>query len=554
MSLRKFILRSLKLRNKFSYLPALSHHYNYEDYKGYNEKYRNFNWNIGAAILASVLVSSTSTDVSSDKLKKNKQGKTEEYKTIEAGEKKPNLPTYRAEEISKHNTKNSFWVTYRHGVYDVTSFLPSHPGGEQIYNAAGLSIEPFWNVYGMHKTKEVYELLESYRIGNLHDDDLVDHSDEELWATEPYRDPRLIVKTAKPFNAEIPPEYQIAHFDTPNELFYVRQHMPVPELDAGAHRVRVVLEDTGHSREFSLQQLRSLPAASVRAALMCAGNRRSEMHKQVKPVKGIDWAGGAISNAVWSGVYLRDVLLTCGVDPDDTEGKHVILTGADIDATGQNFSTSIPLRLALDASARVLLATHMNGEPLPPDHGRPLRVIVPGAPAVRSVKWLECITISSEESSSHWHKKDYRAFNPSTTWESADFERAPPVYSLPVTSAICAPRHGDTVTVRHGHIEAAGYAYSGGGARVVRVDVSADGGRSWTEARLQQDAAPHREHYAWTLWTVRLPVPAHAAQAELWVKATDGNLNTQPETFEHIWNIRGILSNAYHRVTVRLQH
>lgn len=62
--------------------------------------------------------------------------------------------------------RNSFWVTYRHGVYDVTSFLPSHPGGEQIYNAAGLSIEPFWNVYGMHKTQEVFELLESYRIGN----------------------------------------------------------------------------------------------------------------------------------------------------------------------------------------------------------------------------------------------------------------------------------------------------------------------------------------------------------------------------------------------------
>ncbi|XP_013177287.1 PREDICTED: probable sulfite oxidase, mitochondrial isoform X2 [Papilio xuthus] len=551
MSLRKLIIRSLQLRDKFCYLPAVSHHYNYEKYKGFDDKYKNFNWNIGAAIFASVLVGSTSSDVSRDKLKKNKQEKTDENKIIEAGEKKPNLPTYSAEEISKHNTKNSFWVTYRHGVYDVTSFLPSHPGGEQIYNAAGLSIEPFWNVYGMHKTREVYDLLESYRIGNLHDDDLVDHSDDELWATEPYRDPRLIVKTAKPFNAEIPPEYQIAHFDTPNELFYVRQHMPVPELEAGSHRVRVVVEETGATRELSLHQLQRLPAATLRAALMCAGNRRSEMH-HVKPVKGISWAGGAISNAVWSGVYLRDVLLSCGVDPDDTEGKHVILTGADIDATGQKFSTSIPLATALDAGARVLLATHMNGEPLPPDHGRPLRAIVPGAPAVRSVKWLECITVSSEESSSHWHKKDYRAFNPSTTWESAEFERAPPVYSLPVTSAICAPRHGDAVPVRDGHIEASGYAYSGGGARVVRVDVSADGGRSWTEARLQQDAAPHREHYAWTLWTVHLPVPDHAAQAELWVKATDGNFNTQPERFDHIWNIRGILSNAYHRVTVRL--
>ncbi|XP_013133275.1 PREDICTED: probable sulfite oxidase, mitochondrial isoform X2 [Papilio polytes] len=552
MSLRKLTLRSLRLSNKLSYLPALSNHYNYKKYKGFDEKYSNFNRNVGAAIFASVIVGSTS-DVSKEKLNTNKQEQTEPSKIIEAGEKKPNLPTYRAEEISKHNTKNSFWVTYRHGVYDVTSFLPSHPGGEQIYNAAGLSIEPFWNVYGMHKTQEVFELLESYRIGNLHDDDIVDHSDDELWAMEPYRDPRLIVKTAKPFNAEIPPEYQIAHFDTPNELFYVRQHMPVPELEAATHRVRVAVQATGAVRELSLAQLRRLPAASLRAALMCAGNRRSEMDK-VKPVKGISWAGGAISNAVWSGVYLRDVLLSCGVDPEDTEGKHVILTGADIDATGQNFSTSIPLHVALDARARVLLATHMNGAPLPHDHGRPLRVIVPGAPAVRSVKWLECITVSSEESDSHWHKKDYRAFNPSTTWESADFERAPPVYSLPVTSAICRPRHGDTVPVRDGHVHLEGYAYSGGGARVVRVDVSADGGRSWAEARLQQDAAPHGHHYAWTLWSARLPVAAHATQTELWVKATDGNFNTQPENFEHIWNIRGILANAYHRITVRLAH
>ncbi|XP_013177289.1 PREDICTED: probable sulfite oxidase, mitochondrial isoform X4 [Papilio xuthus] len=509
MSLRKLIIRSLQLRDKFCYLPAVSHHYNYEKYKGFDDKYKNFNWNIGAAIFASVLVGSTSSDVSRDKLKKNKQEKTDENKIIEAGEKKPNLPTYSAEEISKHNTKNSFWVTYRHGVYDVTSFLPSHPGGEQIYNAAGLSIEPFWNVYGMHKTREVYDLLESYRIGNLHDDDLVDHSDDELWATEPYRDPRLIVKTAKPFNAEIPPEYQIAHFDT-------------PKAGGGQpSRARGGGGDGGHAR--------AQPAPAAAPARRHPARRAHVRRQQAQ----------------------RDAPRETG-KRNQLGGRSYKLTGADIDATGQKFSTSIPLATALDAGARVLLATHMNGEPLPPDHGRPLRAIVPGAPAVRSVKWLECITVSSEESSSHWHKKDYRAFNPSTTWESAEFERAPPVYSLPVTSAICAPRHGDAVPVRDGHIEASGYAYSGGGARVVRVDVSADGGRSWTEARLQQDAAPHREHYAWTLWTVHLPVPDHAAQAELWVKATDGNFNTQPERFDHIWNIRGILSNAYHRVTVRL--
>ncbi|RVE47836.1 hypothetical protein evm_007467 [Chilo suppressalis] len=506
-----------------------------------------------AALLGSVVVGSAL----SERLDLRQKAKpATEKEVIEAGVKRPDLPTYRAEEVSKHDTKLSFWVTYKQGVYDVTDFLPSHPGGEQILNAAGLSIEPFWNVYGMHKTEEIYKLLESYRIGNLHEDDLVDHSDEELWAREPRRDPRLSVKTARPFNAETPPKYQILHFDTPNELFYVRQHMPVPELDPETHRLSVVIKE-GDGRErrtvLSMQQLQQLPRHTVRAALMCAGNRRTEMHQQVKPVKGISWTTGAISNAVWEGVYLRDLLILCGVDLDNTEGKHVILTGADIDATGVNFSTSIPLSLALEPSARILLATTMNGAPLPPDHGRPLRALVPGAAAVRSVKWLESITISDEESSSHWHRKDYRSFNASVTWETADFSKAPPVYSVPVTSAICSPQHGDTVVVKDGYITVQGYAYSGGGAKVTRVDVSGDQGNTWLEARITAaDAAPPPRHYAWTLWELQLPASIQASM-EIWVKATDSNCNTQPEKFNDIWNIRGILGNAYHKINIKLK-
>ncbi|XP_047520020.1 sulfite oxidase isoform X1 [Pieris napi] len=473
---------------------------------------------------------------------------------IEAGAKRPDLPTYRAEEVSKHDSKSSFWVIYKNGVYDVTSFLPSHPGGEQILNAGGFSIEPFWNVYGMHKTAEIYTLLESYRIGNLHDEDVMDHSDHELWVKEPYRDKRLIVKTAKPFNAEIPPKEQVEHFDTPNELFYVRQHMPVPELDEKTHSFKIYVKGVNKQFEFSLSELDRFPRVSIRAALMCAGNRRSEMNKQVKPVKGLNWAGGAISNAVWTGVRLRDVLIHCGVDLEDTEGKHVIFTGADMDATGMNFSTSIPLHQAVDPRADILIATHMNGVPLPPDHGYPLRAIVPGAPAVRSVKWLESITISRDESPSHWHQKDYRGFNPSKTWETADFSTAPPVYSLPVTSALCDPVDGDTVNVKGGCVTLKGYAYSGGGAKILRVDVSMDQGQSWIEAELKSDPAPPRQHYSWTLWRLNVPVKRGDTKMEVWVKATDSNFNTQPEKFDDIWNIRGILGNAYHKVKFNVKH
>ncbi|KAL0901071.1 hypothetical protein ABMA27_006393 [Loxostege sticticalis] len=554
MSLRTILqLRYVARHRVVSFTPIAIRNFS-EDKSGDQHQRWTRNWKItGTMLLGSVLVGSAITDQTKQKLKLSKQERAEPF---EAGAKRPDLPTFRAEEVSKHDTKKSFWVTYKHGVYDVTKFLPSHPGGEQILNAAGLSIEPFWNVYGMHKTQEVFRLLEAYRIGNLHDDDVVDHSDEELWVKEPYRDKRLIVHTAKPFNAEIPPQYQAAHFDTPNELFYVRQHMPVPDIEAASHRVRVTVRSSGSERErsFSLAELDKFPRLAVRAALMCAGNRRSEMH-EVKPVKGINWAGGAISNAVWEGVSLRDVLIHCGVDIEHTEGQHVIFTGADIDATGVNFSTSIPLHMAADPSSRIVLATHMNGRALPPDHGYPLRVVVPGAPAVRSVKWLESITVSTEESPSHWHQKDYRAFNPSKTWETADFATAPPVYSLPVTSAFCDPQDGDTVRAKNGHILLKGYAYSGGGAKILRVDVSADQGKTWIEATpAAVDPAPHKQHYSWTLWAATVPAPKGQKEVELWVKATDSNFNTQPERFDDIWNIRGILSNAYHRIKVKVQH
>lgn len=559
MTLKNILLRSINQKNKFISLAATATKVSNQEQHGHGGQKNNYSCDrrtVATALFSSVIVGTVLAEKSNKDGSKEKNTAGNEDKTIEAGEKRPDLPTFRAEEVSKHDTEKSFWVTYKNGVYDVTSFLPSHPGGDQIMNAGGLSIEPFWNVYGMHKTQEVYALLECYRIGNLHEDDIVDHTDEELWVKEPSRDKRLIVKTAKPFNAEIPPKLQVAYFDTPNELFYVRQHMPVPELDSSRHRVKVTIKNGSvRSKEFSLQQLQMFPKATIRAALMCAGNRRSEMNEQVKPVKGISWQGGAISNAVWEGVFLRDVLVYCGVDTQNTVGKHVIFTGSDIDATGENFSTSIPLQQALNPNSRIVLATSMNGRPLPPDHGHPLRVVVPGAPAVRSVKWLESITVSHDESSSHWHQKDYRSFNASKTWETADFASAPPIYSLPVTSAICDPAHGDTVPVRNGSVEIRGYAYSGGGAKILRVDISPDCGKTWVQAEeMQSDDAPPQQHYGWTLWTARIPVQKGQKELELWAKATDSNFNTQPERFEDIWNIRGVLSNAYHKIKIQIKH
>ncbi|CAB3256168.1 unnamed protein product [Arctia plantaginis] len=561
MLLKNIFINTFHQRKKFVNAVATVVRLNYDKWNRNKQKwqYRN-NKTIAALFTSGIILKTIKDDLEKDipkNVSNKKDGNGGDNGDGEAGQKRPDLPVYRADEVSKHDTTDSFWVIYKHGVYDITKFLPSHPGGKQILNAGGLSIEPFWNLYGMHKTKPIYQLLESYRIGNLHDDDVVDMSGNELWVSEPVRDKRLIVKSKQPFNAEIPAKLIVESLDTPNELFFVRQHMPVPELEAKDHKLEIIVKNGNtHTKVFDLEQLgKMFPQSEVRAALMCAGNRRTEMSKQVKPVKGLEWQQGAVSCARWSGALLRDVLLHCGIDTRDTHGLHVIFTGSDMDATGTYFSTSIPLEQALNPNSSVILATHMNGEILPKDHGYPLRVIVPGAPAVRSVKWLQSITISKEESSSHWHQKDYRSFNASKTWETADFASAPPVYSLPVTSAICDPVDGDTCAVKGGCIEVKGYAYSGGGARVVRVDVSADGGATWLQAQeLAADPAPPGRHYAWMLWTASVPVPEGLKQVELRAKATDNNFNTQPEKFEDIWNIRGILGNAYHKINVKLIH
>lgn len=99
-----------------------------------------------------------------------------------------------------------------------------------------------------------------------------------------------------------------------------------------------------------------------------------------------------------------------------------------------------------------------------------------------------------------------------------------------------------------------GYAYSGGGRKIVRVDISSDGGKTWRAVdKLESDAAEHPKAWGWTLWTAYVDAPKNATKLDLVVKAVDSNYNTQPETFENIWNLRGVLSNAYHRITINLK-
>jgi len=187
----------------------------------------------------------------------------------------------------------------------------------------------------------------------------------------------------------------------------------------------------------------------------------------------------------------------------------------------------------------------------------------------RSVKWLSKIVLSSEESQSFWQQKDYKSFSPSVDWDTVDFASAPAILELPVQSAICHPRDGTLIEPGAKTITATGYAYSGGGRGIIRVDVSADGGKHWHTAKflppseeeleqIKQLEQPHHpqpdfnRHWAWTLWTIDVPLPAeHSGEIELICKAIDESYNVQPDTVEPIWNLRGVLNTSWHRIHLK---
>ncbi|CAI0643702.1 unnamed protein product [Colletotrichum noveboracense] len=482
----------------------------------------------------------------------------------------PSLPRFRLNEVRKHDAKSgSPWVTQGDKVYDITEWVGAHPGGEVILRAAGGSIDPYWDIFTIHKSPHVYEILNQYLIGFIDNADLIDgkpaaQSIEDPFQHDPSRDPRLITLTPKPRNAETPLEGLADSYLTPNELFYVRNHMWVPEVDdTSDYTLKIELLD-GTIKEYTLDDLKTkFKPSTIVAVLQCSGNRRSDMTRNAKKTNGLQWNVGAISCAEWQGVKLSDVLADAGVPiletmAGDTEAKHVQFMALEA------YGASIPIESALDPRGDVLLAYSMNGKPLPRDHGYPLRALVPGHVAARSVKWLSHITVSDEESHSQWQRKDYKCFGPNET--KPDWDSAAPIQEMPITSAITTVRLGDwksgtndaETTGREASLK--GYAYSGGGRRIVRVDVSLDNGKTWDQAELldEPETAPKAGHksWAWKRWRYDGVVPLGELGENgkkcttMLVKATDESYNCQPESYAAIYNQRGNLANAWHRLRV----
>ncbi len=354
------------------------------------------------------------------------------------------------------------------------------------------------------------------------------------------KSPDLIVRQPDPFNGGPPSERLAGSFITPNDLFFVRNHGSVPAVDRDAYRLTVD-GAVDQALSLSLGDLRRFPRATVIATLQCAGNRREEMMAH-KPIPDeLPWGTEAVSNAEWTGVRLSDVLAAAEVEPEGQQ--HTAFLGLDdTERHGHrfNFGGSIPLDKAL--SGEVLLADTMNGRPLPAVHGAPVRVVVPGYIGARSVKWLSRITVQGKPSDNYFQAKAYRLFPAGFNKDNVDWDKGLMLGEAPVTSVILSPE--DQSTVAAGKVTVRGWSLAGGNRSVVRVDVSTDGGETWTVADfVKGDGA-----FVWRLWEAQLDLKK--GSREIICRAWDTAAQTQPDRAAQVWNFKGYANNSWHRVRV----
>jgi sulfite oxidase len=340
----------------------------------------------------------------------------------------------------------------------------------------------------------------------------------------------LIVHEQEPFNAETA-RGSLADPVTPSDAFYVRGHGAVPEIDTGDWRLEVggLVQ---RELKLSLDTLReALPVHEVTATLQCAGNRRAGLIA-VRDIPGeAPWGPGATGTARWTGVSLSDVLALAGPLPD---ASHVGFEGQDVSeeaAPPQRFGGSVPIEKA--RRPEVLLAWAMNGEPLAAVHGAPVRVVVPGYIGARSVKWLDRIELRAQPWSGYFQHVVYRLV-------PEDVSPGPgvgmPLGLIALNSDVISPVDGETVTA--GPVTVRGYAFAGGERSVARVDVSIDGGASWSQAELLEDLG----QWAWRQWQIAFQVTP--GTHELRVRAWDSSAAAQPSDEAGLWNPKGYVDNA----------
>lgn len=320
---------------------------------------------------------------------------------------------------------------------------------------------------------------------------------------------------------------------TPPGLHYVLTHFDIPDIDSGSWHLRIggAVE---RALELSMAALHKDPSITVPVTLECAGNGRSLLSP--RPVSQ-PWVLEGVGTAHWTGVPLAYLLGKAGVLPNAAE---VVFAGADAGIQGgvaQRYARSLPIREALRPD--VVLAFKMNGTDLPPQHGYPLRLVVPGWYGMASVKWLESIEVVTSPFAGYQQQVAYRY------QDSAD-DAGTPVSRIRVRSLMVPPGVPDFLTrkriLRAGPVLLQGRAWSGEGA-VTGVEVGIDG--TWLPAHLEKPAGG----YAWRKWT--LPWVAEPGDHMLSCRATDITGAVQP--LEQYWNYQGMGNNVVQRVAVTVE-
>lgn len=343
---------------------------------------------------------------------------------------------------------------------------------------------------------------------------------------------KMRVMSQRPLNAETPVK-DLRTWITDNDIFFKRNQGQIPENPVSLDDWRLSVDgQVVNTLSLSFEDIRRLPKVEVANTLECSGNSRSLLSKKAS---GNPWTVGGVGNAIWGGVQLRDVLEQAGLGKD---ANHVSFEGFDksLGSAGIKFIRSIPIDKALSST---LLVYEMNGQPLPLEHGYPLRSLALGWTGANSVKWLKNISVIEQPFEGFFMDNVYRVFQ-----KGDDPKSGSKVKSIPVNSFIVEPEKSQSLTA--GMVQIRGVAYAGE-AGIKKVDVSMDNGKTWTPARF---IGPEHQ-YAWRHW--EFAWEARDGDHTILARATDTNGISQPETAN--WNLLGYGNNGVreHAVEVHVE-
>jgi len=454
-------------------------------------------------------------------------------------------------------------------VFDTLSSRASTPVCEELYGPYPKAI-PVPNLSKDEDTPPSDVLENAKTIYDIKECDYRDKGTPDEWLP---RDGRLVRLTGRhPFNVEPPMSIHNKYrFITPSSLHYVRNHGACPKLTWEDHTISFGGPCVTNPFEISMDELADMEPRELPVTLVCAGNRRKEQN-MIRQTIGFNWGPAGVSTNVWKGVMLRDLLLKAGVSDKNMSGKHVEFIGVEDlpnkvgpgpfpdEPWGKlvKYGTSIPLARAMNPAYDVIIAYEANGEPLQPDHGFPVRLIIPGYIGGRMIKWLSRVNVIEHETKNHYHYHDNRILPPHITAEESlkgNWWYKPEYIfnELNINSAMSSPNHNETLSIAKNiqkDYECVGYAYTGGGRKITRVEVSTDGGAHWELAELDHKEKPtdYNMYWCWVWWTHKVRVADLVGCKEIMCRAWDEANNCQPN--DPTWNLMGMGNNHAFRIKV----